>query len=43
MFMKITEIEIDKLKHYSLNRNVHPEDQIARLADLIKAHVSVNN
>lgn len=36
--MEIKNIPIDQLKHYERNRNIHPEDQIARLADLIKAH-----
>lgn len=41
MEIKTTEIKlipIDQLKHYEKNRNKHPEDQIAALADLIKAH-----
>jgi len=36
--MNITIVPINELKHYSKNTNIHPEDQIARLADLIKAH-----
>lgn len=41
MEIKTTEIKlipIEQLKHYGKNRNIHPEDQIARLADLIKTH-----
>lgn len=41
MEIKSTEIKlipIDKLSHYKFNRKDHPEDQVAALADLIKAH-----
>lgn len=35
---EITLVDINKLKHYSLNRNKHPKDQIDRLALLIEKH-----
>ncbi len=41
MEIKSTEIKlipIEKLSHYKFNRKDHPEDQVAALADLIKAH-----
>lgn len=31
-------VPISKLKHYGLNRNKHPKDQIDRLAKLIESH-----
>lgn len=36
--MEITNVKIELLKPYERNVNTHPEDQIARLADLIKSH-----